>query len=362
MTNAASVRFFAWEPCAWTQGCEQATFNPTFGNDVSIGGSVVDNGTTVYSGVSFYSLGQNVPTVAADDGNGLDAIRVSGGNPSCNLFGPVVHGERFAILLTSADFKHYGGILGKVGDMSSPPTVFTIPEPAPGGSPQRLVLGDSRFLWWWTPVDRFSTVSSADGSEFQIFAQVTSSSSVVSYRAPATTGPLFLAQAGEVLTGGHVQSRITYSDGVSPMKPYLVPQDPNDDYGEPAYANSHVGFLKGINQKDVNVYDSVEVWASPYTTDPSALKPELVGALPYSNMCYLVGGWGHLGTCAKFSPTETLRELGVAVWTIATKTVQNYPIPTDRLPSLFMGVTRTHLWVGAKVGGSTPYLMRFNVE
>lgn len=366
MTNAASVRFLKWEPCSWTDGCEQAVFNPMLAGEmvnITPQTNVFDDGTTVRAGLNFYSLGQYVSAITDDTGMGLDAIRVTGGKPDCKIFGPSIWGKRFAIEVDSPDFKHFGGVIGDIGAMNTPPTPFTIPEPAPGGNPQKRVLGSARYLWWWTPVDRFSTVSSKDGSEFQIFAQVTYSSSVVSYRAPATTGPLFLAQEAQVMDGGQVQHKIAYSDGVSPMKPYLVPETPNDDYGEPAFANTHVGFLRGVNQKGVNVYDSVEIWASPYSTIPSELKPELVGTLPYPNMCYLVGGWGRLGTCAKLPPSETLRELGVAVWTVATKSVRNYPVPKDYFPSFFMGVTRSHLWVGAKAdSGNHPYLMRFKVE
>ena len=229
-------------------------------------------------------------------------------------------------------------------------------------APQQWVLGADRWLWWWAPVDRLSTVSAKDGSGFQIFAAVTFSSTAQMYVDPTTTGPLFLTKEYDLTDGGHLQGKIAYSDGVSPTKPYLVPDNPNDDYGSPAFANTHVGFMKGITQKSLNLYDSVEIWATPYSTNPSELKPELIGAFPFTSMATLVGGWGHLGTATKIPPDDSL---GLAVWTIATKSVRNYPVPEDHFPSALLGVTRTHFWVGAEkptAGGEYAFLMRFNVE
>ena len=220
------------------------------------------------------------------------------------------------------------------------------------------MLGDDRWLWWWAPVDRLSTVSAKDGSGFQMFAAVTFSSTAVEYTGLTTTGPLFLMEELAKDDGGHVQGKIAYSDGVSPTKPYLVPDNPNDDYGSPAFANTHVGFMKGITQKSLNVYDSVEIWATPYSTNPGELKPELVGTYPYTSMGYLVGGWGRLGTiegvpggCLESRHLVNLDEVG-------QEAIQRSR--QDHFPSAVLGVTRTHLWVGGNDNGfgSLPHALQ----
>jgi hypothetical protein len=359
MTNASSVRFLKWEPCPWTQGCEQAVFSESlFGQNATFIRSsvVVDDGTAVRAGLTMWSP-RNIATFVGDDGMGLDAFRVTGGKPDCRLEAMSVFGKRLAVEVSSPKVDAFGGILADIGAMTSPPATFDIASP-PAGGPQFCLLGDSRWLWWWTPTDRFSTVSASDGSEFQIFA--TALDPIMGYSVPATTGSLFLAQEYELMGGGHVQGKIAYSDGVSPMKPYLVPPNPNDDYGYPAFASTHVGFMKGISQKDINLFESVELWATPYSEDPTALKPELLAPLPFTSMSNLAGGWGRLGTLAQMPDKST----GAAIWSISTKSVRTYPVPDDHTSWVLMGVTRTHFWIGAqKPGlGGDPYLMRFAVE
>ncbi len=360
MTNAASVRFFQWEPCSWTDGCDQAVFNESvFGQNATFirTSIVVDDGTTVRAGLTMWSP-KNIATVANDDGMGLDAIRVTGGKFDCRIAATSIWKQRFAIHVQDLNVKQFAGIVGDIGNMTTAPVVFTIPEPPPPGGTQQFVLGDERWLWWWTPGDRLSTVSATDGSDFQIFAKATLQGPVVEYSGPATTGALFLAEEFTLDDGGGIHARIAYSDGVSPTQAYLVPNDPNDDYGEPAFAHTHVGFMKGIGRKGLNLYDSVEIWATPYSTNPSELQPEKVGAFPYTSTSYLVGGWGHLGTGTKIPPND---ELGLAVWSIAKKSALTYEVPKDRFQEL-LGVSHTHLWVGGRVGGDDPYLMRFKVE
>lgn len=359
MTNAASVRFFKWEPCSWTDGCEQAVFNhDVFGQNATFirTSVVVDDGTTVRAGLTMWDQ-KNIATFVGDDGMGLDAFRVTGGKYDCRLEAMSVWGNRFAIEVSSIEVDDWGGILGDIGVMSVPPKTFDIASP-PVGGPQQYVLGSDRWLWWWTPADRLSTVSAKDGSGFQIFAKVALEGPAVAYSGMTTTGPLFLAQELALEDGGQAQGRIAYSDGVAPMKPYLTPADPSDDYGFPAFANSHVGFMKGIGRKGLNSYDSVQIWATPYATNPSELNPELIGAYAYANMGLLVGGWGHLATI-EGEPGGTLN---LAIWSISKKSVRRYPLPADHYPDPMLGVSRTHLWDGGRVGGADPYLMRFKVE
>lgn len=359
MVNAAQVRMFKWQACSWTAGCEQAVWNtdlfgqkPTFIHNSMVN----DDGVTVRLGLTMWHE-HNMAVVVGADGMGMDGVRVTGGKFDCRIGATSVWKSRFAVHVQDLAVNHFGGIVGEVGNMAVPPVAFTIPDPPPPGGTQGFPLGDSRWLWWWAPVGRLSTVLATDGSDFQMFALAVGP--IVEYDDPITTGPLFLAQEYEQRDGGHVQGFITYSDGVSPMKPYLVPPDPNDDYLYPAFANSYVGFMRGVHQNDPNLFDSVEIWATPYSTDPKQLSPEKIGDFPFKSASDLVGGWGHLGTITKDPPEGSV---GVASWTIATKTERTYTLPPDHSPDPFLGVTRTHLWVGGSANGDDPYLMRFKVE
>ncbi len=360
MVNAAQVRMFKWEPCSWTAGCEQAAWDTDlFGQKATFGpdSTVVDDGAVVRVGLTMWRE-HNMAIVTSAEGMGLDAVRVTGGKFDCRIGATSIWKNRFAVHVADLPVDHFGGILGEIGNMAVPPVAFTIPDPAPAGATQGFALGDARWLWWWGPAGRLSTVSAQDGSGFQVFAQ--SGGSVIEYDHPTTTGQLFLAQEYQQRDGGHVQGFITYSDGVSPMKPYLVPPDPDDDYLFPAFANSYVGFMKGIHQNDANLFDSVEIWATPYSTDPAQLSPEKIGNFPFTSATDLAGGWGHLGTITKDPPEGSL---GVACWTIATKSEKTYTLPSDHDPIPFLGVTRTHFWVGGRgQQGDDPYLMRFQVE
>lgn len=243
--------------------------------------------------------------------------------------------------------------------MSVPPVAFTIPEPPPVGGTQQFVLGDGRWLWWWTPVDRFSTVSAQDGSDFQMFAKAVGS--VMEYAGPTTTGPLFLAEEFDQLDGGHVQGIIAYSDGVSPMKPYLVPPDPDNDYGEPVFANSNVAFMKGIHQTGVNQYDSVEIWTTPYSTDPTQLKPRKVAALPFQDMPPVLGGWGRVATSTLMGGDAGI---GLGIWTLSSGLLKAYAVPGDYFFNTLLGLTRSHVWLGAAkpMASDDNYLFRLDVQ
>jgi hypothetical protein len=155
MTNAAKVRFFEWEPCSWTEGCEQAVFNEgVFGQDATfiITSLVVDDGTTVRAGLTMWAQ-YNIATFVGDEGMGLDAFRVTGGKLNeCKLAAVSVWGKRFGVELSSWNSDQWGGIVGEIGAMASAPSLFDITSPAtsgPLGGPQRI----------WYPTIRRTTMA-----------------------------------------------------------------------------------------------------------------------------------------------------------------------------------------------------------
>jgi hypothetical protein len=119
--------------------------------------------------------------------------------------------------------------------------------------------------------------------------------------------------------------------------------------------------MKGVGRTGPYTYDHAEIWATPYSTNPSDLNPELVGGYAYTAMGPLVGGWGRLATVEGVAGGT---QKNVAIWSIATKSAKRYALPEDHFPNVLMGVTRTHFLLGAEKPSKATdsFLMRFNVE
>lgn len=357
LVNAPDVRFFTWAPCSWSPAdCEQAVLNPDLvGPDpdlVGSGSTVQDDGTTVRVGLEFDSPGDEA-LFATQDGMGLAGIRpaLSSG---CHTGGVSLRTSRFGVQIWRDTSQDSGGVLGDL-DGGAEPVGFTLGNPPPG-SPQGLALGPTRWLWWWSGYG-YGSVSASDGSGYAELATLHSPEDFAYLGPPVATGKLFLFDA---LLGGDAgleQGAIFYSDGVAAPQAYLQPTAPDTYYGRPIYAGGYVAFFKGIGFQAVDRYDSVELWASPYSDDPAQLQPVKVADMPFTSMpARPIGGWG-LAAFAGASPKKPLW-----VWNLAKGAQRTYQLPADHTPQAILGVTRTHLWLGAsKPGGATSYLLRLEL-
>ncbi len=181
--------------------------------------------------------------------------------------------------------------------MVSAPVVFTIPEPPPPGGTQQSVLGDDRWLWWWAPGDRLSTVSAEGRFRFPTsFAKVAFQGPAVEYTGITTTGPLFLMEEFLLDDGGGIHAQERTQTAFRQRRRTWRRRTRTTTTGQPAFANSHVGFMRGIGRKGLNLYDSVELWATLYSTNPTNLIPELIAPLSFTSMPVMLGGWGDLAT------------------------------------------------------------------
>ncbi len=226
-------------------------------------GFVQDDGVTVRVALSFLSAS----FVTSEDGWILDGIRRTEGS-TCLLAGGSLFGARFGVNVVSDGLDQIGGALATVGAAGM--DTFTMANPPPG-TPGPFLLGANRWLWGWAPVNRLSSFD-LEGGDFQLFAPVPLGGPALAFTSPVAAGSLFLFKEYDEKDGGTFQGKIAWSDGVKPPATYLQPPSPDDDYGSPAYAHTHVGFLKGIGRKDVNSYDSVELWASPFSGDPEQAR------------------------------------------------------------------------------------------
>ncbi|MBK7585059.1 MAG: hypothetical protein IPI67_33325 [Myxococcales bacterium] len=356
LKNADEVKAFVWKPCAWAANCEEATFNPKLvGADPGFSANVHDDGMITRIALAF-TFSKIVTVVSDSKGSVLTALRGAEGPEKCVFAAASLWGNRFAVVVTQLGLSSYGGILGESGAASE--SVFTLVSPPPG-SPQRYPLAEKRWLWWWAPASRFSTVSAVDGSDFTIFAKEGSGQTAL-LSGPTSAGSIFLFDEFVLLDGGDAQRRVSWSDGKLPPAAYLTPPVPADDLGFAAFADTHVGVMRGINRKDINKYDTVEVWASPFSADPAQLKPELVAKLGFTSTPELAGGHGVL---AALTSIEANGEYGFTAWNVMSKQTRGLKLPAERVYKTHLGISREHVYLDAAKpnAGPSAYLVRYPV-
>lgn len=360
LANPKEVKAFVWKNCAWAADCEEAVFNPKLlGSDAAFtpGSSVHDDGAVVRIGLALESSKHSV-VFTSGDGAALDGIRGSLSANLCHFWTGSLWGSRLAVMTGPLGANTRGGVLADVGSAPQSVTTFTLQSP-PSGVPQRTPLGSKRWLWWWVPVARFSTVSAVDGSDFAMFAKEGSGQTAL-LSGPTSAGSIFLFDEWVYNDAGDAQRRISWSDGKLPAAAYLTPPVWNDDFGVPAFANSHVGFFRGINRKNINQYDAVELWASPFSLSPGQLQPELVEKLVFHGMPDLVGGHGVLSTATAI---ETGGNYTFTAWKLATKGTRSFTLPGDHVFKAFLGISRDHVYIAAAKPNTGPsaYLVRYPV-
>lgn len=370
IANASEVRVFDWEPCSWSPAdCEQAVFNTNLvgPNGGFIRTSLVqDDGSTVRAALTFeeaFQPGQskNLAVFALDSGYAIDVFRAVGDDDTCRISGTSLWQTRFAFKLAPSNQSKAGGIVGELGS-SNQPTGFDFAVKPPGGS-QGYYLGSERWVWWWAPKYSYTSVSAVDGSAYSQFADTGLPNTLVYLGEPVTTGTTFLFSAFEGDDAGIAHGKIMWSDGIQAPQDYLDPGTPNDRFGGPIYANSHLAWFRGIGIQDINKFQSVEFWASPYAETPSQLTPLKLTTLPASHTWIptgSAGGWGFgaFPTVGADDQTELL------IWNLANGTSKTHLLPKGYDLTVLLGISRTHLWVGASDLGQSPspYLIRIKRE
>jgi hypothetical protein len=367
LVNASELRILAWQPCAWSSAnCEEAVFNPKLvGSDPGYtpASEVHDDGSEVRIGLNF-GFQAVAALIARRDGWGVDGIRNHFEPAECHLWGINLFGERFGVMVAPFDDSPFGngpkgGVLGRIGATIDSPVGFTIPVPTAGYGPGERRMGQARWAWRWGDSGRLTSVSSTDGSGFAEFATSSPRGPFLMIPFVVNTGRRFLFDVYELHDGGAVQSTIQSSDGIAPAEPYLVPASPDEHYGFPAYANSHVAFIKGINMRDINLFDRTELWASPFSDNPDELAPVKVADLPYQSMALIAGGWGRVVT--PNGPAEGAASSSLLVRDLAQGSEYSVALPKEREFKKFLGLSREHLWlaVSKPASGKVEYLVRF---
>lgn len=360
LANPTELKAWVWKTCSWASDCQEAVFNPKLlGSDAAFtpGSSVHDDGSVVRIGLALESSKHSV-IFASGDGVALDGIRGSLAADLCHFWTGSLWGSRLAVMTGPLGMDTRAGILADVGSNPESVTVFAL-QSQPFGVPQRTPLGSKRWLWWWVPVDRFSTVSAVDGSDFVMFAKAEQPGYALDYGDPVSTGSQFLFDEYQAQEVGLPQRVIAYSDGMTAPQTYLKPSASSDDYGSPAFANSQVGFFRGVNRIQENVYGSVELWSTPYSENPQQLAPKKIASVSLTSYGMArAGGWGRFAFPA-FSPTFGKQE--VLVWNLENAANASHVLPADHEVKALLGISRDHVYIAAAKPNTGPsaYLVRY---
>ncbi|MCC6902514.1 MAG: hypothetical protein IT377_26315 [Polyangiaceae bacterium] len=359
LANASEITALTWKPCAWSAECEEAVFNQALaGADAAFNPTSAVHDTGVVARIALAVVLPQPRVIVLDAaGSAIGGFRTLPSATECWLPTASVSGKRLAAMAGLLGAEH-GGVLDDHDALGKSPKVFTLQNPPYGGA-QETPLGESRWLWFWVPVERFSTVSAVDGSDFTLFAKATGETAMLG--GPVAAGDIFLFDEWVVFDGGTWQRRISWSDGKLPPAPYLTPAVVADDFGSVIYANSVVGFFRGLAHKDVNSYASVELWSSPFSKEPSQLQPKKVADLPATSISNTsAGGFGRVAFPA-FAPPNGKQE--IVVWDLVAESKRSHVLPSDRDLKDILGVTRHHVYLAAAKPGMGPssYLIRYPV-
>lgn len=361
LVNAKDVRVLRWEPCAFEAKCEQAVFNPALvKGDPAMNptSTVTDDGTEQVVGLSLVMGPGMASAYAASDGMGRASFRCANA-PAHQLWSADAWRGRFAAkAIPLEEPVTYGGVIGSFSSATDRAT-FSMAPPTPGSGAAPTILGDSRWLWRWAPFDRLSSVSAFDGSGFTIFAKA--EGQTLGLTGMTTTGPSFIYWEDFTPDGVIVQGRLMKSDGVEAPSVYLAPTDPDVSFGAPAFAHTHIGFMRGYKRSSVNKFETVELWASPFAEQPAGLTPVKLADLASTSITTAkTGGHGRYATPA-FAPPFGAQEM--LVFDLATGKKSSFVVPPERVVKALLGLTRDHLYIAASKPGQGPsaYLMRLEV-
>jgi hypothetical protein len=298
--------------------------------------------------------GDTTVLFARDDGQLLDGYRTSYGSNKCSLGSASVGPNRYGVIMMmdlNPTLRRVGGVLA--GFAPAPPVFFEVTPTPPGYGPAPTEMNDARWLWRYYP-DTYVTVSVTDGSNPVTFVKYSDPApgAVLDLTYwPAAIGPMFLFQQVSTPDGIAVESQLAVSDGIQPPEPYLIPPpDTADD--KPGYAHTHLGWFRGIHPTGPGVYDKLEIWASPYSADPTMLTPYKVDDYALkSPPLWIAAGHGWFAAHSGQDP-PVYGEL--YAWNLATKARKAFTLPGGRKLRGMIGISPTHVWVTGASGDPAP--------
>lgn len=208
--------------------------------------------------------------------------------------------------------------------------------------PQAMTLGDDVAVWHMGVSDAISAVDIPElGKARQVVPKA--AAPVASRSLGSGCGSIFLLEE-TAQVGNEILPRVTYTDAKSSSAEVYL-SEPGVGYGSIECADSHVAFLRGTGPQDrVGLFAHVEIWASPFAADPTALKPALVDTLT-SNVVVngggiVGGGYGRYGF--RESPSS------LRVWDLKAGEKWAWTSSNGLDFGAVMGLTETDLWMGTR--------------
>jgi len=266
----------------------------------------------------------------------------------CRVGNPKLWGSRLGVSAGDPFSVDINGAL--LVDLSTGKLSLMETRARPDKVPQWQTLNAERVVWWWAPGDELSSFSAIDGTDFKFFVSATYQGPVLGLRTPVGFPSGFLYEALLALEGGAAQRTVFLSDGLDPGAE-LVPTEPGFDYAQAEYVHSHIAWLRGWNGSTTTGYESVELWAAPWSAGKLG-TPTRVGVLDtvvYEDRLGMspetAGAYGHY--LAPFGDGDTFGR--AEVWNIAKGTRQRNDLPPSATALGPSGVTRTHAYVVARM-------------
>jgi hypothetical protein len=351
--NRGHLKAFDWEPCADAPtGCEQMVLSPTLGTGYFIDPTAYEDAhgnvrISLQEAIEGPDGLDDLVTFSDGDGVLLDAYRTSWDRTSsdsqrCHQHGQTTWPGRFGVIVIAKPHR-VGGVL--VGEGAAEPVVFeTLPSPPGDGPGPVWPLGSKRWAWEYGGL-AFWSVSATDGKDPYRFAGA-DNNPILAISTITTTGDAFLYDVYEAGDGGAVLGNILKTDGTHPGSTYLAPGD-GTFYVFPAFADTHLGWLRGIGLHGINDFDSMEVWGSPYDPDPTKLHPEKIADYPHGSSFNVAGGHGRFVALTQ-DDAPTFGE--IAVYNLATKVRTLLHAPGGETVGQFAGVTSRHVYAALQPG------------
>lgn len=343
LVNPEKHRLFSWGPCEWTDNpdCEQMVLDPIaplheFGG---LGVQVHDDGVQVR--VAMVVSRTEVAGITDEEGHILRAFRQPWPSSQVWFSSFRVYQNHFALPILN---KNNPTPVGMLGRLNQPELTFfkpVWPSPELGAGSQGYVLNSKRWGMWISQAAMVS-LDAFQGNPIGVFSHTDYDAGLLSINGLTATDHHLLSVEWW-MKEGNSRPRIVVSDGLQKAKPLFSPLPDGDD-GNPMFANTHIGWFRGHGYKDLNLYEKVELWGSPISSNADGLQPFKVMDLNTKNASYvpilITGGWGRVLFLEGSTKEHFARVVDL------TKKHEPLLISLPSQLTLASGVTRTHAWFG----------------